>query len=938
MSEFIVGQRWVSHTETDLGLGIITAVEGRRVKISFPAVDEQRTYATDSAPLTRIEHKVGDTIRTHEDETAIVQSVDQIEGRLLYHTVDKAGNTLQVDELDLNCFIELTSPKQRLLSGQLDTFRAFQLRCATLEKLNQLQQSPVRGLLGSRTSLLAHQTYIAYEVARRFAPRVLLADEVGLGKTIEAGMILHYQLHTGLASRILIIVPDTLTHQWLVEMLRRFNLRFALFNNERIQGLLELEEGNPFESEQLIICSLDEITSNPSLFNDVLNADWDMVVVDEAHHLHYSNDESGHDYRCIEQLANKAQGLLLLTATPEQVGIASHFARLRLLDPARFHDLESFQQEEHDYKQLSNIVSELLDKPDTALKPGTIQQIQHYLGHDSINEPEPDRQQREAIVSQLLDQHGTGRVFLRNTREAISGFPKRELIATALPLPDCYQSLTGKQTLFPETHDETENWLKQDPRVQHLIDLLTQLKTEKILVICANASTAIALENYLQLRVGIRTAAFYEGLSIIERDRAAAYFADEEMGAQLLVCSEIGSEGRNFQFAHHLVLFDLPLNPDLLEQRIGRLDRIGQRETIKIHVPYIKGTAQQVLFQWFKDGLSLFEESCAAAFAIYEKYEATLTAALEKPPTDISTLVEQTQQYTASVKQAMHDGRDRLIEMNSCRKEVAEQLIEQIQQEEMPEALMEYMEKMLDAYGVDHEEHSENTWILHPSDHMRIGYFPGLGDESITVTFDRDKALSREDLGFVSWEHPMVAESMDMVMNSEIGNTFITSIEKDGIAPGTILLETYSTINVIAPKQLQVERYLPLTPFRTLISQDRKNYAKALSNDKLNILSQKINRQTANQIIKQIKNDVETMIDFAVKYTESKLPEAKQNAQQRANELLGKEIERLNELKKKNPTIRQEEIEFIETQLHACNEVISNAKYELQAVRLIIVQ
>ena len=103
------------------------------------------------------------------------------------------------------------------------------------------------------------------------------------------------------------------------------------------------------------------------------------------------------------------------------------------------------------------------------------------------------------------------------------------------------------------------------------------------------AQTAIDLEKYLHLNVGVRSAAFYEGLSIVERDRAAAYFADSQAGAQSLICSEIGSEGRNFQFAHHLILFDLPVHPDLLEQRIGRLDRIGQRHNIQIHVPYIAG-------------------------------------------------------------------------------------------------------------------------------------------------------------------------------------------------------------------------------------------------------------------------------------------------------------------------------------------------------------
>jgi len=937
VSEFVIGQRWVSHTETELGLGIIVGIEGRRVEISFPAADEQRLYAIDSAPLTRIEHKAGETIHTEDDLAFQIVRTENKSGRIIYYATDKEGQEHAIDELELNCFIELTTPKQRLTSGQLDNLKAFRLRCETLLQLHRLQQSPVKGLLGSRTNLLPHQTYIAHEVAKRFAPRVLLADEVGLGKTIEAGMILHYQLHTGLASRVLIIVPYTLSHQWLVEMLRRFNLRFALFNEERLYALNE-EEGNPFESEQLIICSLDNLTSDPDLFNHALNADWDMVVIDEAHHLHWTEGDEGHDYRCIESLANKCRGLLLLTATPEQVGAASHFARLRLLDPARFHDLDSFLNEEKGYQQLSDIVKILLDEPDKSLTDEILASLKTYLDNEAPAENNPDIQQRENIVSKLLDRHGTGRVFLRNTREAIKGFPERKLHSTPLECPALYSSLSGKQTLFPEMENDNEDWLKQDPRVQYLIELVNTLKTEKILVICANAKTAASLEKYLQLKMGIRSAAFYEGLSIIERDRAAAYFADTEMGAQVLVCSEIGSEGRNFQFSHHLVLFDLPLNPDLLEQRIGRLDRIGQTEVINIHVPYIEHSAQEVIFNWYNKGLNIFLQSCAAAYAIYEKFSLPLNKALDKPDTDISSLIDETNTYTNTVKQVMHDGRDRLIELNSCRKDIAENIISTIKDEENPQLLMDYMEGMFNTYGVDHEEHSENAWILRASDHMRTGYFPGINEDSFTVTFDRNKALSREDMVFLSWEHPMVAEAIEMVLKSEIGNTFITTIEKDGIEPGTLLLETFSSINAVAPKQLQVERYLPITPLRTMISQDKKDYSKVLSHDKLNILCMKIERQTANAIIKQIKPELEKMIDFAIKFSQSKLPKVKEEAQQRVDMLLGEEIKRLTQLQKKNATIRKEEIEFMQQQHHACTEVIANAKYELQAVRLVIAQ
>src|SRR5690606_622242 len=144
----------------------------------------------------------------------------------------------------------------------------YMLRQETLEHLRRLRQSPAQGLLGARVQLLPHQFYIASEVAERHAPRVLLADEVGLGKTIEAGLILHQQLLTGRASRVLILVPDSLIHQWLVEMLRRFNLHFTILDAERCAALApsfddEEDEGsagdevvNPFESAQLVLCGL----------------------------------------------------------------------------------------------------------------------------------------------------------------------------------------------------------------------------------------------------------------------------------------------------------------------------------------------------------------------------------------------------------------------------------------------------------------------------------------------------------------------------------------------------------------------------------------------------------------------------------------------------------------------------------------------------------
>ena len=259
--EYIVGQRWVSHADAQLGLGVVVDFEGRRVTLAFPAVGEERTYATENAPLSRLRFKVGDRISTTDDVELLVSSVVERQGLLLYTGIDHYEEERTVSELELDAFVQLTTPQQRLLNGHFDKNSDFALRIATFENSDRLQRSVARGLLGSRTSLLPHQVYIANEVGQRHAPRILLADEVGLGKTIEAGLILHRLLLTERVRRVLIVVPDALVNQWLVEMLRRFNLAFAVFDTERFAASAE---ENPFHAEQRVLCSLSFLTTSPA--------------------------------------------------------------------------------------------------------------------------------------------------------------------------------------------------------------------------------------------------------------------------------------------------------------------------------------------------------------------------------------------------------------------------------------------------------------------------------------------------------------------------------------------------------------------------------------------------------------------------------------------------------------------------------------------------
>ncbi|CDZ76299.1 RNA polymerase-associated protein RapA [Legionella massiliensis] len=949
---FSIGQRWISNTESQLGLGIITDVSGRHVSISFPAAGEERIYAADNAPLTRIIYKEEDEIFTLDQQKIKITEIHERQGLLFYSGLDENDIPVTIDELSLDCFIKLISPQQRLLSGQFDKLPAFKLRIDTLNQLAKQQQSPARGLLGSRTNHLPHQVYIAHEVAQRYAPRVLLADEVGLGKTIEAGMILHYQLQTGRATRVLIIVPNSLIHQWLVEMIRRFNLYFSIIDQGRYDQLEAIEDSledeeiefdsdptkeNLFETEQLVLCSLDFLMSNEKAREQAIEAGWDLLIVDEAHHLHWSEEGASPEYQFIEDLSAQSKGLLLLTATPEQVGIQSHFARLRLLDPSRFYDLSAFKKEEAGYQALNQLVQQLIayreewqtDELTAELKT----KLANYLHEDSTNSI-------SETIRQLLDRHGTGRVLFRNTRAAIQGFPERQLQAYPLAQPQIYAELPSEPegiNLYPETRLPGEDWLKIDPRVQWLSSKLTELRPAKVLVICAKASTAIALEQHLKLQEGIRSTSFHEGMSIVERDRSAAYFSEQENGAQTLICSEIGSEGRNFQFAHHLVLFDLPLNPDLLEQRIGRLDRIGQRHNVEIHVPYLLNSAQEKLFRWFNEGINSFEKSCSVGFSIYEKFANQLLTLINTPDEQqFNALIAETKNYSEQILHALQEGRDRLLELNSCNNEVAEELIAAIETAENSLELENYMTSVFQEYGIEHEYHSDYAEILRPTDHMKTSHFPGLKEDGVTVTYSRAKALIREEMEFLSWEHPMVADSVEMILDSELGNVTMVTIAVKGLTPGTLLLESFHTINCAAPKHLQLDRFLPTIPIRILTDVSGKNLTKILDYSQLNGLCTPLKRHNGPAIIKQVRHELDTMIGHSSHFADQQMSVILEQAKDQMTDNLSQEINRLEALQKINPSIRKEEIAFFKEQISESENYLKHATLKLQALRVVI--
>ncbi|MCY9802912.1 RNA polymerase-associated protein RapA [Vibrio scophthalmi] len=964
---FALGQRWISDTESDLGLGTVVALDARTVTVMFAASEENRVYARSEAPVTRVTFNVGDVIESQEGWSLQVEQVIENQGIYTYIGTreDSGEQEITLREIMLSNQIRFNKPQDKLFAGQIDRMDNFVLRYRALKNQYEQHKSPMRGLCGMRAGLIPHQLYIAHEVGRRHAPRVLLADEVGLGKTIEAGMIIHQQVLAGRAERILIVVPETLQHQWLVEMMRRFNLHFSIFDEERcIEAFADAE--NPFDTQQYVLCSLDFLRKSRKRFEQAVEGEWDLLVVDEAHHLEWSQDKPSREYQVVEGLAERTPGVLLLTATPEQLGRESHFARLRLLDSDRFYDYQAFVEEEEQYAPVADSVSALFSGQ--ALPDDAKNQITELLSEQDVeplfriiesNSDEAEKASaRQELIDNLMDRHGTGRVLFRNTRAAIKGFPKRNVNLLPMAIPQQYTTsmrvaglIGGKMSpearalknlypeeIFQEFEGEDSSWWQFDSRVNWLLEKIKDKRAEKILVIASRASTALQLEQALREREGIRATVFHEGMTILERDKAAAYFAQEEGGAQVLICSEIGSEGRNFQFANQLVMFDLPFNPDLLEQRIGRLDRIGQNRDIDIHVPYLEGTSQAILARWFDEGLNAFAETCPTGRAVYDRFSDDLINILASGTSEgLEEVIDASAKMNKELKAQLEQGRDRLLEMHSNGGERAQEIVEKISATDGDTNLVTFALSLFDTIGLNQDDKGENALVVTPSEHMMVPSYPGLPYEGATITFDRDTALSREDMHFISWEHPMIQGGIDLLMSEGVGTAAVSLLKNKALPVGTMLLELVYSVDAQAPKRSGISRFLPKTPIRVMLDGKGNDLSEQVEFESFNRQLSPIGRHIAAKLVTSVQGQVHQLISAGDALVVSKVDAIRQQAEKEMQASLNAELERLQALKAVNPNIRDEEIDAIDAQIKELTGYISKAQYQLDSLRMIVV-
>ncbi|ALO46032.1 SNF2-related protein [Pseudohongiella spirulinae] len=888
---FAMNQRWISDTEPELGLGIITEVGHRTITVAFRASAQTRQYATANAPLSRLRLHTGDQLLLgKQNEQYTVVLVDETPDHTYIYQLEHPEHlTRRLPESLLPDTLGTNSPKERLFSGQLGSHQWFYLKQQALRLFAEAHASGLTGLTSARVELIPHQLYIASEVATRHAPRVMLADEVGLGKTIEAGLIMQHQLVSGLVKRVLIITPEPLINQWMVEMLRRFNLHFSILDAGRCQALSDGTGLNPFLTSQLVLTSYNLLETQPEWASAASEAGWDLCIVDEAHRAELDSDNP------LQQLGQTSKGLLLLTATPEQLGMQRHFRLLQLLDPSRFSSFSQFEQEQSDYQHLVQRINKL-----------------------------PAGEQSRILTRELLDQAGTGRILFRNTRRALKGFPGRSLFSYAL----------DATSINPEE-------MTDDARVRWLVDWISNLpEREKVLLICTEDASVIALEKYLRRRAGIACSAFHRGMNLLERDRAAAYFADTDNPGKVLICSEIGSEGRNFQFCRHLVLFDLPENPELLEQRIGRLDRIGQKTHISVHVPYLRGSAQEVLFRWYQQGLDAFEQVSPAAFRLWQEHACELAGFIERPETmkepGFQALLEKVCQQRATLVANLEKGRDRLLELNSFDAQKAATIKQQIVAFEQQCDLKPWMITLLDQFNIHHETNSDGSLSIVPSEDMLIPCFPGLADDGIEACFDRQCALLREDRAFLNWQHPMILGAYDLTLTDPLGKACVSGSKM--LPEGCLLLQCLYRLKMTSSSAIQAQRYLTQSSWTVSVPHNNTEQLTELNidEDELQRSVKSVNKVVAAQLIAEQQSIIHSL-----------LRDAESSAGKIATGLIAKasqtmlssqttEIKRLLALQQRNPNIRPEEIDFLKNRTLALHDCLSQAVPELVAIHLVI--
>ena len=664
-----VGMKLVHRAQPSWGVGEVLRVRegGRFLEVRFTGRQGPPFLVSAKDPaLSRYAFQPGETVGLLDGSKAkVVRFLGEGEAALYRYEVE--GRSAPLTELELVPLPPVGGALGTLAAGLGAKADIYALRRRAIRLDMERRADALGALFGSRVMPKPHQLAVVHRVLSAPSPRFVLADEVGLGKTIEAGMIYAAMAQTGMAKRVLVIAPSHLTVQWLAELYNKFHSLFTYLDEDRLEDEEMLHATPAWRRYDKVVTSL-ELLAKSKRHRDAVGdpaAKWDLVIIDEAHHL---VDEKAFD--AAAAAADNAHGLLLLTATPLQLDPNEYYLLLSLVDPVIPETYEEFEARLERQGDLSERLRKLLAAKTPRSAGASARAIAKLIPHDEFLAETAEaiaageEGAKEEFVRHLAEAYSLSSRLVRNRRAVVGGLAPRRLVrhdVQPTPQEEAFRARFWEALAADDIRRDEEKVaqllkrLGSSPRSaamaleelghrelarqaaalegssthaksRALLDVLRQIQKEepgaKVLVFTESRETLDYVRELLA-RHGWDACIYHEGLAQVERDRQVARFRDPE-GPSVLLSTEVGGEGRNFQFCHHLVNFDLSWSPAAIEQRIGRLDRIGQLHEVKVHCFREEGTFAARVFDLMAQAVRVFEETVGGLDPVLEQVERDL--------------------------------------------------------------------------------------------------------------------------------------------------------------------------------------------------------------------------------------------------------------------------------------------------------------------------
>ncbi|MFL5434437.1 MAG: helicase-related protein [Myxococcales bacterium] len=857
------GMKVVHRAQPGWGVGHVVAVseDPPRLAVDFPGRPGGNVIVSSrDAAVVRFRFAAGATaLLADGTPVRILRPLAGSESDLQRYTIEVPGKKPAIrSEADLRAAAPRAGPIEQLAGGRWGSPDDFALRAETVRLDLERRADALGALFASRVYVKPHQVSVAHHVLSAPQPRFVLADEVGLGKTIEAGLVLSALLHAGLVKRCLVVAPSHLTVQWLAELFHKFNLLFTLMDPDRAAEGRKAEaesSASPWTQHSLVVTSLEWLSRAKDEASEAADAGWDLVVIDEAHHL-----RGPRAYEVAQALAASTWGLLLLTATPLQLDPGEYHALLRLVDPAPAASEEELRSRLARQGDLAAEVRALL-----AGDAKAAERIRQLFPDD----PELSRLEGEDLLGHLEGSYGLSSRLLRNRRAVVGGFTPRVL--TKVPVaPDARErelerevraaaaasglsgtvlaSLLRRLSSSPPAlaaglqgaSDAALAALAKraasippegDSKLRAFRELLDgPLAGEKVLVFAEARETIEYLRAQLGRsegrKAGIEALAYVGDLPPAERDKLVARFRDPE-GPRVLLSTELGGEGRNFQHCHVLVNYDLPWSPSAIEQRIGRIDRIGQAREVRIYAFRPEGSLAAHVLDLLDRAVGVFREPVGGLDTMLERVETDLTALGSRPADDDAlwdrTLAEIAERVSAA-RAEISRAHDPLLDRRSCDVAAVGALADRgarrlgVRTGRDPaatlEAVAEHLERRLETVTIEAARRvgivpdvevdvlpGEVSFQVGPE--LKIDALAGFDlsrDRVVLGSFRRAVAVAREEHDSFATGHPLVEALFGFVRDGELGRT--TVVRTPGRGKRGVAIDTRHLVVLPEPADL----------------------------------------------------------------------------------------------------------------------------------------